>query len=106
MDSVKKQRINIAIADRTYPLQIDPADEERIRKAAKKINETIAQYQERKYSTKDIQDYLAMVALQYASKLLASNGDKSSDAQLSEEIGDVDKMLTDLLLQARQEGSI
>ena len=44
-------------------------DEERIRKAAKLINERVVQYKQR-YSDKDTQDFLAMAALQFVIKNL------------------------------------
>jgi cell division protein ZapA len=62
-----KLSINVNIADRYYPLKVDRADEEKIRKAAKLINEKVLQYKQR-YSDKDVQDFLAMAALQYVTK--------------------------------------
>lgn len=59
-----KLSINITIADRQYPLRIDRAEEEGIRKAAKIINEKVFQYRQ-KYASKDLQDCLAMATLQF-----------------------------------------
>ncbi len=64
-----KLSIRVNIADRFYPLRIDRKDEERIRLAAKLINEKVLQYKQR-YSDKDVQDFLAMATLQYVIKLL------------------------------------
>ena len=64
-----KLSIRVNIADRYYPLRIDRKDEERIRLAAKLINEKVLQYKQR-YSDKDVQDFLAMATLQYVIKLL------------------------------------
>ncbi len=64
-----KLSIRVNVADRYYPLKINREDEEKIRSAAKMINEKIVQYKNR-YSDKDTQDFLAMVALQYVIKLL------------------------------------
>ncbi|WP_430810965.1 MULTISPECIES: cell division protein ZapA [unclassified Carboxylicivirga] len=64
-----KLSIRVNIADRFYPLRIDRNDEERIRLAAKLINEKVLQYKQR-YSDKDVQDFLAMATLQYVIKLL------------------------------------
>ncbi len=66
-----KQSININIAERYYPLTVDREDEERIRKAAKIINDKILQYKQI-YKDKDIQDFLAMVTLQFTTKYLES----------------------------------
>lgn len=64
-----KLSITVKIAERIYPLRIDFAEEERIRLAAKLINEKVNSYKE-KYSDKDIQDCLTMVSLQSVLKML------------------------------------
>lgn len=53
--------IKIKIADREYPMKIDPEDEEVIRKAGKLINEKIKSYAQQ-FGIEDKQDLLAMVA--------------------------------------------
>jgi len=64
-----KLSIKVNVADRYYPLKIERKDEERIRRAAKMINDKVLQYKQ-KYADKDIQDFLAMASLQYVIKLL------------------------------------
>jgi len=59
-----KLSININIADRLYPLRIERDEEEGIRRAAKIINDKVAQYKQ-KYVSKDVQDCLAMATLQF-----------------------------------------
>ena len=63
-----KLSISVNIADRYYPLKVERENEEKIRKAARMINEKVLQYKQR-YSNKDVQDYLAMASLQYVIKL-------------------------------------
>jgi len=58
-----KLSIRINVADRYYPLKVNRDEEEDIRKAARMINEKVLQYKQ-KYVDKDIQDFLAMAALQ------------------------------------------
>ena len=53
--------IKIKIADREYPMKIEPDDEEVIRKAGKIINEKIKSYAQQ-FGIDDKQDLLAMVA--------------------------------------------
>lgn len=60
--------ITVILAERHYPLKIKRTDEEKVRKAAKVINEKILQYKQR-YAG-DIQDALAMTALQLVSQLV------------------------------------
>ncbi len=64
-----KLSIRVNVVDRYYPLKINREDEEKIRSAARMINEKVVQYKNR-YNDKDTQDFLAMVALQYVIKLL------------------------------------
>ncbi len=63
----EKLKIKLSIANRVYPLTIPPEQEEGLRKAAKKIEDLIKQF-EQSYSVRDKQDVLAMCALQFASQ--------------------------------------
>ncbi|MEZ4797316.1 MAG: cell division protein ZapA [Flavobacteriaceae bacterium] len=63
----EKLKIKLSIANRVYPLTIDPKQEEGLRKAAQKIDAMIKQF-EQSYSVRDKQDVLAMCALQFASQ--------------------------------------
>lgn len=66
----EKFTIRVNIAERFYPLNIEVKDEEKIRLAAKKVNEIVLQYKNRySNSDKDSQDFLAMAALQFVTKL-------------------------------------
>jgi cell division protein ZapA len=64
----EKLSIRVNVADRYYPLKVERENEEKIRKAARMINEKVLQYKQR-YADKDVQDFLAMAALQYVIKL-------------------------------------
>jgi cell division protein ZapA (FtsZ GTPase activity inhibitor) len=87
--------INITIADRRYPMRIKRNDEEKIRKAAKIINERILQYQER-YNGKDNQDFLAMSAVQLATQVLDLMQDNDKEPLLTQ-IGEINKELENYL---------
>ena len=63
----EKLKIKISIADRVYPLTVDPSQEEGLRSASKKIDKMIKQFEE-SYAVRDKQDVLAMCALQFASQ--------------------------------------
>jgi len=63
-----KLSIRVNVADRYYPLKVERDNEEKIRKAARMINEKVLQYKQR-YTDKDVQDFLAMAALQYVIRL-------------------------------------
>jgi cell division protein ZapA len=90
-----KLSIRVNVADRFYPLKIDRSDEEKIRKAAKLINEKVLQYRQR-YNDKDLQDFLAMAALQFVIKLLESEN-RFEVPQVLDQIDELDEWLADSL---------
>ena len=90
-------KIKLSIANRVYPLTIDPKQEEGLRKAAQKIDAMIKQF-EQSYSVRDKQDVLAMCALQFASQ----NEQKTIDNEyLNEEVEEklvaIDQLLGEYL---------
>lgn len=89
----EKLKIKLSIADRVYPLTINSQQEEGLRKAAKKIEAMIKQF-EQSYAVRDKQDVLAMCALQFAAQTEQKNIDNSSEVQIAE---DKLKSLNDLL---------
>ncbi|MCF6295725.1 MAG: cell division protein ZapA [Flavobacteriaceae bacterium] len=78
----EKLKIKLSIANRVYPLTIEPSQEEGLRKAALQIDTMIKQF-EQSYSVRDKQDVLAMCALQFASQTEQKTIDKEN---LSEEV--------------------
>ncbi len=92
-----KFSIRVNVADRYYPLKIERKDEEKIRRAAKLINDKILQYKQR-YSEKDMQDFLSMAALQFVIKII-ENETKSDVSPIIEELKILDKELEDYLQQ-------
>lgn len=79
-----KLKIKISIADRVYPLTINPSREEGLRKAAKNIEAMIKQL-ESSYAVRDKQDVLAMCALQFAAKSEQINIDSNDDVTQAQE---------------------
>jgi cell division protein ZapA len=73
----EKLKIKISIADRIYPLTVDPSQEEGLRSASKKIDNMIKEF-EQNYAVRDKQDVLAMCALQFASQVEQKQIDKAS----------------------------
>lgn len=59
--------VNIIIADRSYRLRIEARDEEMVRKTAGLINDKIAEFKTN-LAGKDMQDYVAMVLLWFATE--------------------------------------
>ena len=64
--------VNIVIADRTYRIKTLPGDEEVIRKTLKTINDKIIEFKTQ-FAGKDMQDYIAMVMIWYATQTSAEN---------------------------------
>lgn len=79
-----KLKIKLSIADRVYPLTIDPSHEEGLRKAAKNIDELAKKF-EKNYAVRDKQDVLAMCALQFASKIEQQGIDQTTGTKEAQE---------------------
>jgi len=87
--------IKIQIAGRVYPLIIDRKDEEKVRKAAKVINEKVEQYQQR-YRDKDGQDFLSMAAFQFVLRLIELE-EQSNETPLITAIGEITDELEEFM---------
>ena len=72
MSEVELIPINIVIGDRTYRIKTLPKDEEVIRHTLKIINDKIIEFKTQ-YSGKDMQDYIAMVLIWYATQTSAES---------------------------------
>ncbi len=95
MGEDEKLSIRINLADRYYPLKIEAKDEERIRGAAKLINEKILQYRQR-YVDKDNQDFLAMAALQFVIRYLEME-EKADDQPILEDLKELNEELDEYI---------
>ncbi|TRZ43759.1 cell division protein ZapA [Robertkochia solimangrovi] len=90
----EKLKIKLSIADRVYPLTIDPDQEEGLRKAAKNIDILIKKF-EQNYAVRDKQDVLAMCALQFASQVEQKSIDKeNTNVVLEERLKALDSLLS------------
>jgi len=87
--------IKVQIAERFYPLKIKRRDEEKIRKAAKLINDKVLQYKQR-YTDKDTQDFMAMATLQFVISLIDCE-QQQNVVSLEEELGSLSSELDELL---------
>ena len=90
-------KIKLSVADRVYPLTINPDKEEGLRKAAKKIEEMIKRF-EQNYAVRDKQDVLAMCALQFAAQVEQQSIDKDTDLEAIEnKLASLNNLLQDHL---------
>ena len=87
--------IKVQISERFYPLKIKRQDEEKIRQAARLINDKVLQYKQR-YTDKDTQDFMAMAALQFVINLIDCE-QQQNVVSLEEELGSLSSELDELL---------
>ena len=89
-----KLSVEVIVGGRTYPLSVDENEEGRVLNAAKDINNAIKLLQDN-YDVKDMQDLLAMTALQIASKEATSSD--NGESTIVQDIEDRLKNLSDEL---------
>lgn len=83
---MEKISLKVIIAGRTYPLTINKDEESAILAAAEKINSNIKKLQGN-YAVKDMQDLLAMTALQLAlQKSDSKSSVKTSDPSIVQDL--------------------
>lgn len=80
-----KLSLKVIVAGRTYPLSVNEGEQDKVLKAAEDINRSIKLLQNN-YAVKDMQDLLAMTALQLAAKsdTKAQTKDTSDEIRLIE----------------------
>jgi cell division protein ZapA len=76
--------IKVMIGGRSYPLTINRSEEEKIRKAVSEIDKNIKELKDN-YAVIDMQDLLAMTALEYATDSVSKNNSVEFE-NLSKEI--------------------
>ena len=87
--------INILIGDRTYRIKTLAKDEEVIRRILKLVNDKIIEFKTQ-FAGKDMQDYIAMVMIWYASQATADSNpalEKEMTEALSKFEEQLDKVL-------------
>ena len=92
-----KVSLKVVVAGRTYPLSVNESEEERVMKAAEDINKSI-QILKDSYAVRDVQDLLAMTALQLATKSDASKSEvtKSGGDEDASKLNDLQHSLEKL----------
>jgi hypothetical protein len=87
--------INIAIGDRSFRIRIKPEDEGAVRGILKTINDKIIEFKTQ-FAGKDMQDYVSMVILWYATQTLPASGNETS-ADFLETLGKMEEQLDKIL---------
>lgn len=87
----KKIKVNISIAGKSYPMTVDVANEELYRVAAKRLNETIAEFN--RVPQFGSEDRLAMAALRYSILSLTSERNTSLGDEDIEELEAITQLI-------------
>ncbi|MEO5907993.1 MAG: cell division protein ZapA [Ginsengibacter sp.] len=88
--------LNIVIGDRNYRIKILPSDEETVRKVLKTINEKIVEFRTQ-FAGKDMQDYISMVLIWYATQLKENKSDDILSKDLMESLLKMEKQLEETI---------
>ena len=84
--------LNILIGDRTYRIKSLPQDEEVIRKTLKTINDKIVEFKTQ-FAGKDMQDYIAMVLIWYATQPASSTNNEQLEKELSAALSKIEQQI-------------
>ena len=88
--------INIIIGDRSYRIRIKPEDEGTVRSTIKTINDKIIEFKTQ-FAGKDMQDYVSMVILWYATQINSQPGNEAFTA-LSVSLSKMEEQLDKVLV--------
>lgn len=86
--------INVVVGDRTYRIRIEPEHEEIVRKTVKVINDKLLDFKTN-FAGKDMQDYIAMVVLWYATT--AAETTNGSSGEVSDKMNGLESLLNRVL---------
>lgn len=84
--------VSAVIGDRTYRIKISQKDEEIVRKTLKTINDKIVEFKTQ-FAGKDMQDYISMVLLWYATEENAGAAAGIKEENLSDRLNTLEKLL-------------
>jgi hypothetical protein len=77
--------VNILLGDRTYRIKVASPDEEHVRRTIKVINEKITEFKTQ-FAGQDMQDYVAMVLVWYATQIGGGAPASMVESALSREL--------------------
>ena len=88
--------ISALIGDRSYRIKINPADEEVVRMTLKTINDKIIEFKTL-FAGKDMQDYIAMVLIWYATEQHAGTTAIVEKANLADQLNMIERLFDNQL---------
>ena len=84
--------VNILVGDRTYRIKALAGDEEIIRKTLKVINDKITEFKTQ-FAGKDMQDYIAMVMIWYATQAAGEGREDFREEEYSQLLQNLENQL-------------
>ena len=84
--------INIVIGDRSYRIRTEAKDEEVVRKTVRTINDKIIEFKT-EFAGKDMQDYIAMVLVCFATEQNAAISNQVNMDNVSSRLQTLEKMI-------------
>src|SRR5687768_4505194 len=84
--------VSAVIGDRSYRVKITPEDEEVVRKTIKTLNDKIVEFK-KLFAGKDMQDYIAMVLLWYATEENAGAAAGIKEDNLAGQLANIEKLI-------------
>ena len=88
--------ISAVIADRSYRIKIKQEDEETVRRTLKTLNDQILDYKTQ-FAGKDMQDYISMVLISYATLQNAGVSAPADESELAKKLDNMEKLLDDAI---------
>ena len=92
---------NLLIGDRNYRVRIHPKDEEVVRKTVKTINDKMLEFKTQ-FAGKDMQDYIAMVLIWFATEQNAAISNQVNLDNVSSRLQTLEKVIDAALEESRQ----
>jgi hypothetical protein len=86
----------VIIGDRSYRIKCAPGDEEVVRKTVKTINDKIIEFKTQ-FAGKDMQDYIAMVLLWFATDQITRMKAEINEENYSGELDVIEQLLDNQL---------
>ncbi len=92
--------ISAVVGDRSYRIKIQPDDEEVVRKTLKMINDKIVEFRTL-FAGKDMQDYIAMVVIWFATEQLAQQAAGLETEEMEAGLERIEKLLDEMMKDER-----
>ena len=95
MSGTDEIKINVIIAERSYRMTVNKADEAKVLKAAEMLNDRIKSYKQA-YDYRDYQDLLSMLCLQLATLNVKYESDAAyKDQRMEQKLDELSALLSE-----------